>query len=402
VILTLLALQVIVVQPAGPVATLTRALALARPGDRIVVRAGRYREPAIAVGVRVEIVGEPGAVLVGGAHHTMEITADSVVVRGLTFDGVTPGTTEDRAAILLRGVRGSTIEDNEIRDAYFGIYAMRATGCRIARNRLIGPAGAEATSGNGIHLWRSEAMVVDSNTVLRHRDGIYFEFVRWTLVRGNASTDNRRYGLHFMRSDSTRYEGNTFARNGAGVAVMYSRWVTMTGNRFERNRGSAAYGLILKEISDSRVERNRFVENTVGLYLDDANRNQVSGNTFQGNGWAVRVLANASDNRFEGNVFAGNSFDVATNSRSGTSVFAGNWWDHYRGYDLDRDGVGDVPYRPVRLFALVVEQSEPSLILLRSPFVDLLDAAERVMPVLTPEALADRRPLMRRPVTPSP
>ena len=66
-------------------------------------------------------------------------------------------------------------------------------------------------------------------------------------------------------------------------------------------------------------------------------------------------------------------------------MFTGNWWDHYRGYDLDRDGVGDVPYPPVRLFALVVEQSEPSLILLRSPFVDLLDAAERVMPVLTPE-----------------
>jgi hypothetical protein len=35
------------------------------------------------------------------------------------------------------------------------------------------------------------------------------------------------------------------------------------------------------------------------------------------------------------------------------------------------------------------------LILLRSFFLELLEVAERVMPVLTPERLADPRPLMR-------
>ena len=178
---------------------------------------------------------------------------------------------------------------------------------------------------------------------------------------------------------------------------MYSRGVRMLDNRFERNWGSAAYGLLLKEISDGLVRGNRFVHNTVALYLDDANRNLVAGNSFEANGWAVRILANASDNVFEDNSFAGNSFDVATNSRSSSSVFRENWWDHYRGYDLDRDGFGDVPFRPVRLFALVVEQSSPALILLRSSFVDLLDGAERLLPILTPEALVDRRPRMRRP-----
>jgi nitrous oxidase accessory protein len=49
----------------------------------------------------------------------------------------------------------------------------------------------------------------------------------------------------------------------------------------------------------------------------------------------------------------------------------------------------------VRLFSLLVAQNEPSLILLRSLFVGLLDAAERVLPALTPETLADARPSMR-------
>jgi nitrous oxidase accessory protein len=56
-----------------------------------------------------------------------------------------------------------------------------------------------------------------------------------------------------------------------------------------------------------------------------------------------------------------------------------------------------VPYHPVRLFSLIVAQHEPGLILLRSFFVGLLDAAERVMPILTPETLVDDHPRMRRP-----
>jgi nitrous oxidase accessory protein len=49
----------------------------------------------------------------------------------------------------------------------------------------------------------------------------------------------------------------------------------------------------------------------------------------------------------------------------------------------------------VRLFSLLVEQNEPSLILMRSFLVQLLDAAEAVMPALTPDTLVDAAPLMR-------
>lgn len=393
----LLALGTITVSPAGPVRTLTAALAVARPGDRIVVRAGSYRESSIVVSLRVAIVGEGRPVFQGGAHSTIQVRAEGVEIRGLAFEGVTPSATEDRAAILLQSVRGCRILDNEIRGAYFGIYAMRSAGCTIAGNRLLGPPGRASTSGNGIHLWQSSDMTIRDNTVEGHRDGIYLEFTRIARVSSNLVRANSRYGLHFMRSDSCAYDDNRFEKNGAGVAVMYSRGVQMTGNRFEQNRGPAAYGLLLKEISDGTVRNNSFLDNTVGLYLEESNRNLVEGNVFRGNGWAVKVLANAAGNRFTGNRFEGNSFDAATNSRSSSSSFDRNWWDRYQGYDLDRDGLGDIPYRPVRLFSLVAEQHRPALILLRSAFVDLLDGAERLMPMLTPEALADRSPLMRRP-----
>lgn len=175
---------------------------------------------------------------------------------------------------------------------------------------------------------------------------------------------------------------------------MYSNHVVMEANEFLDNRGPAAYGLLLKDISDGEIRGNTFRSNTTGLYLEGVNRVLVAENRFDANGWGIRLLANSTANRFNGNVFVGNAFDVATNSRTASSTFAGNYWDQYRGFDRNRDGKGDLPHRPVRLFSLVVEQSDPALILLRSLFVDLLDQAERVLPILTPESLVDTSPLM--------
>jgi nitrous oxidase accessory protein len=181
---------------------------------------------------------------------------------------------------------------------------------------------------------------------------------------------------------------------------MYARGVEMTGNRFEDNWGTAAFGLLLKDIRDSRIEDNTFERNSIAMYAEASNRLVVRGNAFRRNGWAVKLLANSENSRFTANDFEGNTFDVATNSRRTYSTFEGNWWSAYRGYDLDRDGIGDVAHRPVRLFSLLVERNEPSLILLRSFLVGLLDAAESVIPALTPETLQDERPLMN-PATPA-
>lgn len=400
-ILQALATAVLVVSPDGPIRTLGEAVRQASPGDTIVVRAGSYREPTVIVDRRVVILGEGRPVFDGqGTHEVILVTADSVELRGLVVRNTGSAGTEDRAGIRLSGVRGCVVEDNQVLDTYFGIYGERMNGSRIANNRVEGPDAAYSLSGNAIHCWMCRELVIEGNLTAGHRDGVYLEYVRQGTITGNRIERNLRYALHFMRSDSTLYQGNTITGNGAGVAVMYSRGVTMIDNEFSLHRGGSAYGLLLKEISDSRITGNRFLSNTVAMFLENSNRNRIDGNLFRDNGRAVRVLANAVGNEFLGNVFRGNSFDVTTNSRSATSRFEGNYWDQYKGWDLDRDGTGDVPHRPVRLFALLVEQNDPALILLRSAFVDLLDVAERVFPVLTPAALADASPLMRAPERP--
>ena len=388
--------EALTVDPAGPLRTLTEALERAAPGARVTVRAGVYREPTLLVTKPVEIVGEPGAVLDGeGARAIMKVTADSVSVRGLTFRHTGNSFVEDRAALRVEEASGCTVAGNRFEDTFFGIYLAQAAHCTVEGNTLLGPDVGESRAGNGIHLWYSRWVTVRGNHVERQRDGVYFEFVEDSVVEDNVSVGNLRYGLHFMFSDRCRYTDNLFRANGAGVAVMYTKHVEMTGNRFEDNWGPAAFGLLLKEITDSEITGNAFVKNTVGLYAEGSNRIRIAENTFTRNGWAIKVMADAMQNTFTRNNFVGNSFDVATNSRQSYSSFEGNYWDAYEGYDLDRDGVGDVPFRPVRLFTLLVERHEPALILMRSLFVQLLDLAERVAPVLTPETLVDVRPAMR-------
>lgn len=257
-------------------------------------------------------------------------------------------------------------------------------------------ARLEQNTGNGIHLWKCDSTLIERNYITGQRDGIYFEFVTNSHIIDNLSEWNIRYGLHFMFSHNDEYRHNTFRDNGAGVAVMYSRQVGMFDNRFEHNWGSAAYGILLKDISDSHIARNAFERNSAGIYLEGASRILIENNIFKENGWAMRVQASCDANTIRRNDFMSNSFDVSTNGSLVLNTFDGNYWDRYEGYDLNHDGTGDVPFRPVSLYAIVVERMPFGLMLMRSFMVYLLDKAEKVAPSLTPgENPTDSAPSMR-------
>ena len=387
----------VVVSQSGSVRSIAQGIAKARPGGTVIVRPGTYREHGIRITKPLALVGEGFPLIDGeGKGEILIVDADDVKIAGLRLARVGVSYVEDRAAIRITSAKRCEVSDNRIEQALYGIYLARVEKCLIHRNTLSASGKTESTSGNGIHLWEARGISIVANTVKGFRDGIYFEFVHDTETLRNLSEGNIRYGLHFMYSDDCTYTENVFRQNGSGVAVMYTNRVHMTRNRFEESWGSAAYGLLLKEIADSRLENNTFTKNTSGLIADGANRVRATGNVFDRNGWAVKVEGSTVDGRFTGNTFTGNTFDVTTNSSNPSTVFSGNFWDEYNGYDLDRDGVGDVPHSPVRLFAVIVERSPQSIILLRSAFVALLDAAERAIPSLTPRLFVDKSPLMVR------
>lgn len=372
-------------------------LETAAPHDTIFIDGGLYQEGHLEINQPLTLLGKNGATLDGlGKTAILMINADSVTVQGLTFKNAGISFVEDNAALHIEKASQILIEGNRFIDNFFAIYLAQAADCILRNNTITAQNARETNSGNGIHLWYCKNILIEGNTISGQRDGIYFEFVMKGTINNNLSQGNLRYGLHFMFSDSCAYTGNTFRDNGAGVAVMYSKTVQMQQNRFIDNWGGASYGLLLKEITDSEITHNLFLKNTVGIYAESSNRVHVAENDFVENGWGLKVQSSCIDNAFTRNNFIANSFDVATAGRQNHSRFDGNYWDKYQGYDLDRDGVGDVAFRPVRLFAYLVQQNPPALILMRSLFIDMLDMAERILPVMTPPTLQDNQPVMRR------
>jgi nitrous oxidase accessory protein len=394
---------VVAVGRGGRCPSIAEGVKLAQPGDTVWVSPGVYLEHGIVIDKPIVLVGRDRPVVdAQNQGEIVTVTHGGAAVAGFVFRNVGTSFMEDRAAVRLKNVDGARVENNRFENAFFGVYAEDSRGVVIRGNVLVGPATREVTTGNGIHLWYCREAVIADNEIHGHRDGIYLEFVERSRIARNVSTHNLRYGLHFMFSHEDAYVDNTFAENGAGVAVMYTHHVTMLRNVFEHNWGVSAYGLLLKDIRDSEIRGNRFRRNTVGLYAEGSNRIVIEGNEFTNNGYAIRLMANSMDNTFRRNNFVGNSFEVVTNSRQSFNTFDSNYWSEYDGYDLDGDGRGDVPHHPVRLFSLLVEKAPPAVVLLSSLFVTLIDTAERVMPVFTPETLVDASPLMGRVTIPTP
>lgn len=379
-----------------PVNSIAKAVEMAGAGDVVKIKTGFYQVNNIEINKQITIEGEKNTVLDGDLKYPIiTVKSSGVIIKGLTLQNSGKSDIKDIAAIKLIKVVNCIVRDNIFIDDFFGIYLAESSSCQVVNNKIKGNAVTEASSGNGIHLWKCEHMTIAGNRIEKHRDGIYFEFVKHSKIIGNYSTLNLRYGLHFMFSDGNSYEKNTFTRNGAGVAVMYTKNIRMSENIFKNNWGAASYGLLLKDITNSVIVNNTFSKNTTGIYMEGVNKLLVTSNRFEDNGWAMKIMGNCEDDTLKKNSFTGNSFDVSTNSSGNTNYFDGNYWDKYQGYDLNKDKIGDVPFRPVDLFSMIVEEIPSAIILLRSFLVDVLNKAEKAVPTFIPETLIDNHPLMR-------
>ena len=379
-----------------PFQTIKAAVHAAASGDTIFVDQGKYFEKNLVIDKPLVLVGINYPVLDGESiYEIISIKADYVSVDGFRLQHSGVSSIEDFAAIKIYNRHHSTIINNIIDDAFFGIYSQYAINRLIKNNVLIASHTEEQQSGNGIHCWKSDSMRIIANTITGHRDGIYFEFVTNSVIWRNNAHHNLRYGLHFMFSNNDAYIANIFENNGAGVAVMFSKGVKMYNNYFSENWCDASYGILLKEIGDAYIIGNHFEKNTTAIYAEGSSRVQMNKNIFRENGWAFRMQASCMDITLSENNFLGNTFDIATNGSLVLNNFNSNYWDKYEGYDLNHDQVGDIPFRPVSMYSMIIERNPPAMILFHSFITALLDKTEKILPSLTPETLLDQSPLMK-------
>lgn len=379
------------------VKTIQEALHQASEGDTIIVKKGIYKEANLKIDKGLTIIGKDLPTIDGEAKgEIITIGANNVTIDGFKIINVGVSYTTDYAAVRVVNSEGFTIQNLDLENLFFGIYLQKSSHGKVLNNTVKGEAVTEFNSGNAVHLWHCKNVEVHGNDVQNVRDGIYLEFSDNITITDNFSKNNVRYGLHFMFSNHNNVINNIFETNGAGIALMFSKFMEVEGNVIMKNWGTAAYGLLLKEVTDVNLINNKFLENTVGITVEGSNRLNYTSNDFISNGYAIRVKGACYENFIMDNNFLYNSFDISYNGKINDNKFDHNFWSNYTGYDLNKNGIGDVPYRPIKLFSYIVNRTPETIILLRSLFIDIIDFSEKVSPVFTPDDLMDENPRMKR------
>jgi nitrous oxidase accessory protein/Cu-processing system ATP-binding protein len=382
---------------------LSQAIAQAAPGDIVEVPAGVYDAP-ILIDKPLSLIGVGRPIIDGaGVGDIIQVRAPHVTVRGFLLRNSGHSLDRENAAISVKGAN-ALIEDNVIEDALFGVYLVDAPDSVVSGNIISGKKLDIPRRGDGIRLWQSHGTRVEDNHIFNIRDVVIWFSDNVTIK--NNRIEGGRYGLHFMYSDDNDIEGNFIDGNSVGAFLMYSKRLTLRGNVFAHNRGPSGYGVGLKDMDGVEASDNRFIANRVGIYLDNLPGSVDVFQHFTRNVFAYNDIGVSFQPAVQRNAFLSNSFlenleqvEVKGGGNFQGNVFsedgAGNYWSDYGGYDLDGDGIGDLPYISASLFENMIDREPRLRLFLMSPAQQAIEFASRAFPIVKPEPkFSDDSPLM--------
>ncbi len=381
----------------GPGESISATLQEVDPGDIVRLTGTEYHENLV-IEVPITLVGVGMPVIRGGYRgNVLHILAPGTTVQGVHITEASPRLTKDMACILVEA-DSVTLRDNVISESLHGIYVKGGNRTSISGNRIEGRLDLiEEDRGNGIHLWNSHGNRIVDNEIFNVRDGIYFSFANTTEIERNY-VHHVRYGLHYMYSNDNSFVDNVFESNVAGAALMYSEDILFSRNTFARCRGYRAYGILLQSMSRVVAASNLVLDNSRGIFFNNSDTNVFVDNDVVDNDLAIQLNGGCDANRFSGNNFLDNLsellLDVSDRETQWADENGGNHWSRYRGYDLDGDGIGDVPFGIQNVFQILESRVPEVRFYLLSPAAEVLRAAERALPILSLGDVEDPRPLM--------
>lgn len=411
--------RIIEVWPGGPISSIQTALDQAQDGDIIRVHSGKYTG-SLVINKSIQLLGLEMPVIDGGGFgDVLTIEADEVTVKGFEILGSGKKLEDSDAGVKIKS-HNNILEDNRVVNNLFGVYLERSTGNVIRRNLIKGRpvikdadqvvidennpyAGYhpsfEGEGGDGIHLFDSPENLMENNVITDSRDGIYFDYSDHNRVIGNRIY-GVRYGLHYMYSWHNNFEDNLLTNNVAGAAPMFSKYIVFRNNVMAGSRGHRSYGILFAHCDHSLAEGNVIIDNTRGLFIDNSLHNTFRNNLVALNDIGLDLISSSVDNVFVDNNFIDNMQQIAliafTVGRD--NVFhvdgKGNYWSDYRGFDLDRDGVGDLPHFTGDVFNYLMAKTPTVRLFLNSPAAKALEFSEKMFPVISIPKAEDPHPLI--------
>ncbi|MCA0872499.1 nitrous oxide reductase family maturation protein NosD [Seohaeicola saemankumensis] len=379
---------------AGAIAeTLDRAA----PGDTLRLRPGTYSE-TVVLGFPVVLEGGGEATIDGGGRGSViTVTGADVTVRGVTVVGSGSSHEEiDSGIKLTKEATAPQITGNRVLGNLYGIDIHGARDALVADNVIEGRQDRHMNRrGNGVYVWNAPGAEVIGNDIRWGRDGIFVNSSKRNSFRDNLFRD-LRFAVHYMYANNSEVTGNVSVGNDLGYAVMFSKRVRVLNNV---SIGDRDHGVMLNYTNNSEISGNLVrggAEKCSFLY--NSNKNDFSDNWFEGCDIGIHFTAGSERNRMVGNAFVGNRTQVKyVSSRwvEWSENGRGNYWSDFAAYDVDGNGIADVPYRPNDSMDHVLWTQPAAKLLLGSPAVQLVRWSQSAFPALLPGGVIDSHALMR-------
>jgi nitrous oxidase accessory protein len=381
---------------------IAETLSLAADGDTLRLAPGTYFETPV-LDRPVTLDGGGLATIDGqGTGSVITVTGPDVVVQGLIIIG--SGSSHenlDSGVKLTKTARAPVVRGNVLLGNLYGVDIHGARNALVADNQIEGREDRHMNvRGNGVYVWNAPGAIVERNDIRLGRDGIFVNSSKKNIFRDNLFRD-LRFAVHYMYADNSEVTGNVSIGNDLGYAVMFSTRVKVLNNVSINDR---EHGVMLNYTNKGEISGN-YVKNSAGkcTFLYNSHKNDFSGNWFEGCDIGIHFTAGSGDNRIVGNSFVGNRTQVKYVSSKWVEWSEngqGNFWSDFAAYDVDGNGVADMPYRPNDSMDHVLWTQPAAKLLLGSPAVQLVRWSQSAFPALLPGGVVDSNPLMQ-PVRPA-
>lgn len=390
--------------PSTQFPTISSAISSANNGDSIHLAAGVFQEN-ITLDKALTLLGSPHnrSIIDGSGKGTVvTITSPNAHVSGLTVRN-SGDIIEDSDACIYATKEATNIklDSNSLSQCAFGIWINGSHNPVVTNNSVTGyQKKLISDRGNGIHIWNITNGLIKGNHIFGVRDGIYLSNTSASSIEDNIM-DSVRFGVHYMYNDNNKITGNITCNSTVGQAMMFSKRLVINNNAVINNRD---HGLLLRAIFDSKISGNIAYGNNKGIFINDSDFNEVTGNWVENNTIGIAVMAGAENTKVLGNNFVSNPVQVLFSWRFSlywNDEEQGNYWSDYLGWDYDSDGIGDKIYYASNQMDHLMHRHPKMRLLALSPVIQLLQSLETRFPVLRSASVIDKKPAMH-PTTPIP
>jgi parallel beta-helix repeat protein len=330
---------------AKPWCSLRAAGRRARPGDRVRIKAGTYKERLVisvsgAKGKPIMFEGEPGKTVLEGKG--IKLDDEGLIAMEKQAHVVLRGLTVKNSAFYAMKISGSTeivIEKNKVQKTQHGgiVIDEGSAKIKVLGNDVSGTdsAGQEKGTHEAITLSNVTDFLVEGNEVhhgikegidakdgstrgvirqnhVHHMGqvGIYLNHATQVKIHDNKVHDGGTTGIQFSVGDYATgpkttsknevYRNLVYNQKEAGIEFWQTKKGKMKGNRIYNNvvYGNGGAGFMIENVGGNLIHNNLVVRNRVGTEGNAVGKNTFSHNLFHANGGEVGSANAKGDPRF--------------------------------------------------------------------------------------------------------